>query len=316
MGIVNPPEVHPAIMRALYRLCVQLGTDVAFPLDDYLAMLAPAPAVNDGADPSLSARLTLREAVEIGLLESRGEDNPERYGLALPAPPEDADTGDAETFFVRALRRLILAPSNNEPLFNDGQPRDQSDESVKDEPLDASKSREFTRIQAWLLQQDPVRGPLSWADKEEQRNVQRIQGQYPNGGLVVNGTRWNSFRRWSLYLGLSRQDGHNAVIADPTRAVRDELDCLDGAPKEMALVDLRTRLAERLPVLDGGAYRKEVLEYVEVEEDVRAVSPTLALGLLRAQRAGTLRLERRADFGGGSLTVGQMPITHVLFTEA
>jgi hypothetical protein len=316
MGIVNPPEVHPAIVRALYRLCLQLGADVAVTLDEYVAMLAPASAVNDGADPRLSVRLTVREAVDIGVLEPRGEADPERYGLALPAPPDGADTHEVEAFFMRELRRAVFAPSNNDPLFAYDQRPGESDEPVNDRVLDASKAREFTRIQAWLLLQDPTRGSLSWAAKTEQRNVQRLQSQYPEGGLVINGTRWNGFRRWSLYLGLSRQDGQTAVIADPTRAVADELACIHDARGEMALVDLRTRLAERLPVLDGGTYRKEVLDHIDAEEDARSVSPALTLALLRAQRAGTLRLERRADFSGGSLTVGQVPVTHVVFAEA
>lgn len=315
MGIVNPPEVHPAIVRALYRLSVQLGADFAAKTDEYVAMLAPKQAVNEGPDPSLSARLTVQEAVRIGVLSPRGETRDERYGLALPAPPDGADSQEVEAFFVRKLRDLVFARANNEALFADDEAPEEGADRVEGERLSTSRSCEFTRIQAWLLLRDPTGAALSWTDKDERSNVQRLQARYSNRDLVVNGTRWTSFRRWSLFLGLSRQQ-QNAVIADPTRAVADELADLDASSVEMALVDLRAQLAERLPVLDGGAYREEVLRYIQAEENPRAISPALALALLRAERAGKLRLERRADFGGGSLSVGQRAVTHVVFNEA
>jgi hypothetical protein len=276
-----------------------LGPGARLPLDEFAALLAPDPAVHD---PTKSVQETLREAADIGLLESRDEEEPRRFGLALSTPPEDARDGDIEAFFVRELRRLVLAPVNNAPLF--GAARSQN-----------AKSREFTRIQAWLLHQDPAHGSLNWADKVEHRNVQELQKKSLADGLVGNDVRWRAFRRWSLFLGLSRQDGHNGVIADPTKAVTDELAHLDDVPREIPLVDLRARLAERLPVIDGGVYRREVGQYMQADEDQRTVSPALAFALLRAQRAGSLRFERHADFSGGSFTVAQMAVTHVAFPD-
>jgi len=311
MGIVNPPDVHPAIMRALYRLCVELGSGFVASEQDYVAMLAPSPPINEGEDPSLSARLTVEEATEIGLLEPRGEGANRRLGLALPIPPEGADGPEAERFFVRELRRLILRPANNSPLF----PEEDADDEAegKREPAWTVKSREFSRIQAWVLHQGPLGVALNFAQKDAHRNVQLLEGRYANRDLVGNATRWNSFRRWSLYLGFSRQTAQSAVIADPTEAVSDELVDIDDGSGEIALVDLRSSLAERLPVLDGGSYREDVLRHIGAQETPEDFSPSLSLALLRAERAGLLSLVHRADFAAGTPKVGSAPFTHAVF---
>ena len=317
MGIVNPTEVHPGIMRALYRLCIRLPAGFAATTEGFVNLLAPQTAIDQGATPRLSAERTVKEAVSIGFLASVDEG---RYSLALPKPPKRASAEAADAFFVRELRRLVFLERNNEPLFQLGSGDDEGDddapgEESDGEPLSANHSREFTRILCWLLLQDPARPPLEWTGPED-RNVQLLQGQYDGRDLVSNNNRWVNFRRWSQFLGFARDNGKNGLIPDPTVAVQDAVAELDASSSELPIVDLRARLADALPVIDGGVYRREVLSHLGVEESPDTASASLTMALLRLQGAGEIALERRADYRGGSLVVGTQPYTHAVMGTA
>jgi hypothetical protein len=83
----------------------------------------------------------------------------------------------------------------------------------------------------------------------------------------------------------------------------------------MALVDFRERIGTQIPVLDGGKYRNEVLRHTGRTSPDGSLSEGLALALLRLERPDRVRLERRADFAGGSFQVGPKQITHLVFPE-
>ncbi len=321
MGVVNPSEVHPGILRALYRLYVERGSEFAAATDHLIALLAPTAAVHEGANPRLSVRLSVKEAQTIGMLEPASKSDG-RLRLALSTPPDGCAPAAADALFVRELRRIVMAARNNEGLFGEGASQEDGAEREKHERLSTTHAREFTRIQAWVLLGDPRAGSLFFTHhRNAQRNVQLLQDRYDATDLVVNGNRWTNFRRWSLFLGFSRHD-HLAgspkagIVPDPTRAVRDELESIRSEATEMSLLELRDRLAERLPVLDGGSYRADVRRHVGAREDARLASPSLALALLRCERAKMLRFEARADFGGGTLTMGTRSYSHVRLEEA
>jgi hypothetical protein len=306
MGIVNPIEVHPGLMRAIYRVCVQRGPRFSATPEEYVALIAPDSAVNSGANPLLSATRTVTEAISIGMLVPRGQGTKKTYKLGLAQPPNDVHPLEADAHLVRELRALIFAPQNNDKLFAPEAEHDPDAEADEKDVLALVRSCEFTRIQAWLLVRDPAVGTLSWTGDGE-RSVEQWQARHR---LVSNASRWNNFRRWSLYLGLSRQDDKQGVYPDPTRAVLDELGEITTSGSEIPLVDLIGKLAERLPVLDGGVYRAAVLEHLGEDEDPLVTSPALALALTAAQAGGRLQLTQRDDFAGGSPTVGDAAYTH------
>jgi hypothetical protein len=317
MGIVNPPEVHPGILRALYRLCVARGQDFAATSAELVSLLAPAAAVHEGADPQRSARHSVTAAQGIHMLVPLSTHD-SRLRLGVPAPPDTSGPADAESFFVGELRRLVMASKHNTSLFGEAKATEEGAERERDEKLSSTEAREFTRIQAWLLMQDPTKPSLFYAHKDPRRNVQQLQNLYSGRDLVVNSNRWTNFRRWSLFLGFSRQDRlagspKAGLVPDPTQAVRDEIDVVRAETREVPLVELRDRLAERLPVLDGGAYRREVRSHVGGADDPRIASPALALALLRCEQAKILDFATRDDFAGGRLTVGTNSYTHVRF---
>jgi hypothetical protein len=267
-------------------------------------LIAPQSAVNSGAKPLLSATRTVTEAISIGMLIPRGSGK--TYKLALTPAPQDADPLAADRHLVRELRTLIFTASNNDKLFASRTEQEPDAETDEKDVLALVRSCEFTRIQAWLLMRDPAIGALSWTGDGE-RSVEQWQARHR---LVSNSNRWTNFRRWSLYLGLSRQDSKQGVYPDPTRAVLDELDGIGSNGSEIPLVELIGKLAERLPVLDGGAYRRAVLDYLDEDEDPLVTSPALALALTAAQATRKLHLTQRDDFAGGSPMVGPVAYTH------
>lgn len=318
MGLVNPPQVTPGIMRALYRLCLAMGPEATATTEQYVDLLAPAHAVVSGKDPKYAARATVKEAQRLGVLVGDGNgDGPWR--LKLSGPPPGSSDAAADQFFVRELRRLLLASQNNDPLFHEGDPEDEEAEREADERLSTRLAREFTRVQAWVLLRDPALPTLHMTYREDARSIERLQRRYEGRSLVVNSTRWASFRRWSMFLGFSRverlaaQRQQVGLIPDPTRAVVDELAEIATEAEELPLVDLRARLAEELPVLDGGRYQSEVADHVGTDErQDEALSGPLALALLRTEKSDALRLELRSDFGR-PVSVAGRPLTHVLF---
>src|SRR4051812_33468768 len=154
MGIVNPPDVQPGIMRALYRIFVGRGADFDASSAELVTLLAPSVIVDEGAEPQRPARLSIKDALAIGLLESVPDDGT-RMRLGIPAPPDDSLPAAAEAFFIRELRRLVMAPRNNTDLLGDDTSAEEGAERDHNERLSTKFAREFTRIQAWLLMQDP-----------------------------------------------------------------------------------------------------------------------------------------------------------------
>ena len=107
--------------------------------------------------------------------------------------------------------------------------------------------------------------------------------------------------------GFIRQPGGGDV--DPTLAVRETLpDCI-AAGEEMPAAEFVERLAQRLPVLDGGVYRVAV----EAQLDTHALLPlqqgqlssSLSRAMFSLQIDQTLQFENKADVGRSVVFTGR-----------
>ncbi len=136
--------------------------------------------------------------------------------------------------------------------------------------------------------------------------------------MLQNDTRWNGLRTWMIYLGFAR--GGSSVIIDPTLALRESLDEVFGTEHTLAANLFVDRVAEVLPVLDGGSYRKQIEDLLKGSNWTRIPADTLSTSLSRAIRRlgheGEIATEQRSDTEAGVtlLGVGQRPwlrITHV-----
>lgn len=124
---------------------------------------------------------------------------------------------------------------------------------------------------------------------------------------MQNDTRINGLKLWASFLGFTRQADGNDI--DPTVAIRDVLpQCLPPG-ESMPATDFVQRLAEILPVLDGGRWRNEVERELSADalpqQAPGQMSTSLSRALLTLRLAGDITLKQRADLGSSIVLTGQ-----------
>jgi hypothetical protein len=184
-------------------------------------------------------------------------------------------------------RRLALQEQHCLPLWAPGG-------EVTEEG--AGRAADFARGLSWVLAQDIYNLPASADDIEALE-----RGQVPSPHFIFqNKTRWPGLRVWGRYLGFASGEESNFLL-DPTEAVRDELSAILGKGETMAAEVFLDELSTRLPVLDGGRYRKEVEASLRPESwrppAETQLSMSLSMALRRLDLNGTIVLESKADAG-------------------
>lgn len=306
MGLVNPPEVTPAVMRAIGRYFAYRGEGAEVAREELRALLEPPGAVNttDGEGPT-PVEATMTEAVALGILEESGEGTDTILKCTLALPDTDAPSTLQDSQLVAALRRCVLSEENTGELF-----------AVNRDALDTTKGREFARIGAWLLLQDPLAPGLNYGAPRNEEAVERRQNDQCTIPLVINGPRWVSFRRWARYLGIARMGTDGRLLPDPTAAIGDELHAVFADDHELSPDEFARRLSDRLPLIDGGRCQQEVLRHAFKSDPFRdlpgdrPVSAALSFVLKRLERGGSVRLDDRADAPSYRNVAGGV-VTHI-----
>jgi hypothetical protein len=133
-------------------------------------------------------------------------------------------------------------------------------------------------------------------------DVQRLEvAQLRNHAAFTNDTRWAGFKSWAVFLGFGWicRYPNDALVIDPTSAVRDVLPQVFEGSRELRQAVFFTRLAEILPVLDGGDFRTRVEQKIDrsVWSGVGPdhVSSSLSRALNRLHDCGEVTLDQRAD---------------------
>ena len=89
--------------------------------------------------------------------------------------------------------------------------------------------------------------------------------------------------------------------------------------------DFVNKLAELVPVIDGGEYRREVEDKLREEEwkspGISDISTSLSRSLLRLRSQGVIRLEKRSDSDAQLRLIGRdggvvQSVTHVQCGDA
>lgn len=228
----------------------------------------------------LQARQTLNRWTQIGLFHEADGQIHLRDGLEKTISLDV----DGVLYLGGILRNLILLPENNDDLGSD-------------EP---GAGADFTFAVSWMLAQDPFY--LTSGSYEEvisPRDNEQFQ-QAPRA--FRNDTRWDGFREWAPALGfgwISHIPKGNTFVPDPTAAVGEQLPTVFGQHHELPQGSFLGRLAEQLPVVDGGKYRRLVESRLgggtwrpTAEHEV---SPSLTLALLHLEAEGRIKLEERSD---------------------
>jgi hypothetical protein len=194
-------------------------------------------------------------------------------------------------------RTLALSPLNCLPLWG-------TSEGI---------TADLGRGLAWLLCQDIFSLPRTW-DAVEVLTSTQVRG----ATLIQNDTRWNGLRFWARYFGFA-SGGSRSFFVDPTDAVKavaatflPEGDSLDA----FTFVD---ELAQRLPVLDGGAYRGEVERQMDGSNWRKPLeghlSMALSFAIRRLRLDGSLVLEARSDAQRGFTLTCKDYVSGEVFTH-
>ena len=271
MSILNrPSDGLLSVLLALHRGVLAYGPQSEAALLD---LVAPSTVVPDGK-PDM-ARKSLTRWTQLGFFSSDDGIVTVSPAIATVAP-NDADR-------LRAVvLRLVLAPENN-PAFS----------LAGDDDQEGSKASDATRALAWVLAQDPYTFPSGHKNVEQ---LQSSQGVEPTP--FVNDTRWFGFSEWATFLGAAFTSGKFGLVPNPSFAVRTALDEVFGTVDELAQAEFFTRLADALPVIDGGRYRAVVeAQTARPWRTHRSneVSPSLSAALLTLEASRVLRLEMRSD---------------------
>jgi len=243
------------------------------------------------------ARSTLNTWVELGLFAASDDDVVQlATDLSWPRRKEDA-----EAALPSILRRLVLAPQNNERFWE----------------AEGNRAADFSRAASWILAQDVYSTRFTSHGTAQRVEIEQLLNQ--DLAVFTNDTRWAGFKSWAHYLGF----GLNAdvFLIDPTIAVSEQLASVFGASNELPVTEFLARLAQELPVVDGGKYRREVEAKLNPAHwkqlAPNEVSTSLSRGLLRLHYGKSIRLDDRSDAPARVSLLGQgdrvaRSVTHVI----
>lgn len=290
MSILNQAsDGLPNVLVVLYDVLARSKRPID--RDELLETVAPkGVASEDGKQ----ARQTLVRWVELGLFVQRED------GIELLQRPKRRLDNDAALIIEarNAARSRVLHPDNNQDLW----------------ATESARAADFTRSIAWVLAQDVYR-PL-YANLEALERGQLADG---TPALMQNNTRRSGLKAWGQFLGFLRPVLKSEIEVDPTVAVRDVLPELIQSGQGLPVVNFMDELALKLPVLDGGVWRRDVL--ARLRPDVLPsmaegqLSTSMSRALLNLMRNEEIFLENRADTRSGVVLTGQAGVrTDLRFT--
>lgn len=295
MSILNiESDGMPNLVLVIFRTLLYEGS-MAF--DRLLQFVAPESVISDAK----RLRASKHRWTQLGLFE---EDESGTLSLARNLP-FSKNKAMAEAELPNIMTRLALNPQNNTNFWD----------------AEKSASADFTRGVAWMLAQN-VYTTVFVADHEAE-DLENKQLGGSNLSLFKTGVRWNGFKSWAPFLGFGTLEvvsGNKAFLIDPTIAVRNRLNEVFEHSTELPVSDFIDRLAEILPVVDRGRYRREVEAKLnrsnwEPTSDLE-ISTSLVRALYRLRETRELRFDNRSDsptrmhmrLQGGRF----LEITHVL----
>ena len=197
----------------------------------------------DGNVDNSSVRNTLNRWLQLGLFED------DQGVITIRANILKEERNEAS--LPKTARKLVLSPENNKRFWE----------------VEKSKAADFNRSVAWLLAQDVYKVECcTWDDAQP-----LIQKQIPDEDSMFgrNNTRWDGLKDWAPYLGFawsSKFPKAGSLIIDPTVAVQDALPSIF-EKNTLSPDEFLQSLANEVPVLDQGEYRKNGEEKLSLTEE-------------------------------------------------
>lgn len=201
-------------------------------------------------------------------------------------------------------REIIFSKRNNENFWDS----------------EKSKSADISRALSWLMAQDIWKLDLDSIPKIQKLESNQIIDNEKT--MLQNNTRINGVKMWARFLGFTCFLGNTLV--DPTVAIGQEAEILFKRDKEYAANKFLEEIAVKLPVLDGGGFRKRVEKVLNTEHwqkppNPQILSSSLSRALWRLDQAGIIELlPPRSDAEANRVIQGQggeelKSFTHVVY---
>ena len=185
-------------------------------------------------------------------------------------------------------------------------------------PTEAVKCRQenFPKAMAWFLCQDPA-SPLPWGQNHRNR-VESDCGAEGGAYELTNSAGCNQFIYWARFLGFAWRlniERQNVVIPDPTKSIAREMGRWEQATDWQPIGGVLSRLANQLPVLEGGDARNEIESKLPAEKRRAGefISRSTSFALRRLERSGQIQMNRLADAPAVNLDFGANPraVSHI-----
>ncbi len=290
MALLNPPGALPGLTGEILTF-LAAQPDHVTGIQTLRELMAPATL---GAERGEAGSRCLTETLSVGRYVSLWEGTD---SIALSAPVlEFCGPAANDDDLRRGLRRHLLNPKlvGDPWTFN------------KDGDADSTGSRDFARAATWWFLQSSFDSPLAWESQNEPRfSVQERQKSISNRvpRPIWNDTRWQSFARWAAHLGLARPvtvNGKEYLMPDAFRAVADELmPLLSDEPQPISAVF--TALAERLPMVKGGSFRRSLTGHLgepAAARDADVLDSVSTQACLTLEDMGLVSIEHLSDAEG------------------
>jgi hypothetical protein len=283
MAVLNPPSALPGLARSITN---HLLTDPSSYDEERLTALFAPRGISDIQDPTRGVDNTLKAARAIGLITQQPSGIVEVSGVVKARAKGKAFTRNE---FRQVLRQMAL------DVKRDGNPW------AGDLEARTAGARDLSRAASWFLSQDALGPALSWAGKDI-HSVQELQSNQlrhisDDERPVGNNTRWESFARWALALGLAEATAPYTLVPLPLRAVRDVVERMVSGVRPV--VTFLNEISTELPVVDGGVSRAGLRALLDEDSDpgvrANAVDTSISQSLLILEDEGRVKLIYGAD---------------------
>ena len=272
MSILNRPS--DGLFNILIVLVRCLAHHGSMDREKLINVCAPESAV----DSQDRAKQTLNNWIQLGVLnEDSGKISIDRSLSSAVKKSTD------HSVLAGLARQQVLATANNERFWE----------------AEDNRSADFCRAASWMLAQNVFDVQIVGHKAIEKIEVTQLSNDFR---AFTNDTRWTGFKAWAPFLGfgsIGRFPTKNTFVIDPTIAVADSLREVFGKDKELPQEQFFNRLAEILPVVDGGEYRLKVEEKINQSSwkppKPSEVSTSLSRALSRLHDRGDVLLDDRSD---------------------
>jgi hypothetical protein len=249
MAVLNPPRTLPSLGRAIVNYLLDARRSSSE--EELVAAFKPE-GLNPGAEATGGLKNTISSLRAIDVLET-SSDGTLQLGaqVAVPKAPFSNDQ----------FRRLLQAR-----VFDLG--RDGDVWVTQPGEAHTSGARDLNRALAWVMAQDALGNPLSWADNLETLQAEQFRTHDRENWAITNDTRWPPAFRWISALGLATRSvmkDRSGLVPLPVVAVDD---ALANVPEErISIHDLLERIGRAMPVLHGGSIRAGLVSVLGTDPD-------------------------------------------------